>query len=133
MADDTQDTWESLGLSAALANSYAEDARGFLPLLGGFLEAGLPDVTTIERRGGLFQKQKPISKITIALGDTIYTLEDIGRGMLAAQRTKIVRGIRLKTEDVGIEEWLAAISDQVALHARRNEAAFFALKELLRG
>lgn len=130
---DEQDTWESLGLSAALANSYAEDARGFLPLLAGFLAAGLPDVATVERKGGLFQKQKPISKITVALGENLYTLEDTGRGMLSAQRTKIVRGIRLKTEEIPIEEWLAAISEEVSRHAKRNEAAFFALKELLRG
>jgi hypothetical protein len=130
---ETPDTWESLGLSAALANSYAEDTRGFLPLLAGFLEAGLPEATTIERKGGLFQKVKPISRITIALGENIYTLEDNGRGLLMAQRTKIVRAIRLKTEPLPMEVWLAAISEEVARTAHRNEAAFFALKELLRG
>jgi hypothetical protein len=132
MADET-DSWESLGLSAALANSYAEDARGFLPLLASFLEAGLPQATTIERKGGLFQKQKPISKVTIALGENIYTMEDNGRGVLDGQRTKIVRGIRLKTESIPLHEWLSAISQEVGRHAQQNEAAFFALKELLRG
>ncbi len=130
---DEPNSVDNLGLSAALASSYAEDARGFLPLLAGFLAAGLPDAATVERRGGLFQKQKPIVKITVALGENTYTMEDTGRGMLLAQRAKTVRGIRLKTEEIPVEEWLAAISEQVAKHAQRNEAAFFALKELLRG
>ena len=130
-SQDDQDTWESLGLSAALANSYAQDARGFLPLLAGFLQAALPDATTMERKGGLFQKQKPIHKITVTLGENIYTLEDTGRGVPVTQRTKIVRGIRLKTETMPMEEWLAALSEEIGRHAQRNEAAFFALKELL--
>ena len=132
MSDD-QESWETLGVSAALANSYAQDARGFLPLLAGFLQASLPDATQIERRGGLFQKTKPIHKITVTLGENVYTLEDKGHGPLTAQRTKIVRNIRLKTDPVRVEEWLAAVSEEITRHAQRNEAAFFALRELLRG
>jgi hypothetical protein len=131
--NEEQDTWESLGLSAALANSYAQDSRGFLPLLAGFLQSALPDATTVERKGGLFQKQKPITKIAVTFGENIYTLEDAGRGMPAAEKTKIVRGIRLKTETIPVEEWLTALSEEIGRHAHRNEAAFFALRELLRG
>ena len=132
MSNDQED-WESLGLSAALAGSYAQDARGFLPLLAGFLQAALPEATTIERRGGLFQKQKAIHKITVVVGDNIYTFEDAGQGMPAAQKTKIVRGIRLKTDAMPVEDWLSALSEELSRHARRNEAAFFALQEMLRG
>lgn len=130
---DPQENWESLGVSAALANSYAQDSRGFLPLLAGFLEAALPAETTIERRGGLFQKTKPIYKITLTLGEMAYSLEDVGHGALNAQRSKSVRGIRLKTESVPVEDWLAALSEEITGRAQRSEKAFFALKELLRG
>ena len=121
------------GAVRRLADSYAQDARGFLPLLAGFLQAALPDVTAIERKGGLFQKVKPIHKITVTLGEDVYTLEDTGRGAPVTQRTKIVRGIRLKTEAVPTDEWLAALSAEIGHHAQRNEAAFFALRELMRG
>ena len=130
---DNQESWETLGVSAALANSYAQDSRGFLPLLAGFLQASLPDATQVERRGGLFQKVKPIHQITVTLGENVYTLEDTGHGPLTALRTKIVRGIRLKTDTVRVEEWLAAVAEEITRHAQRNEAAFFALRELLRG
>ncbi|MBV9849911.1 MAG: hypothetical protein JO250_09585 [Armatimonadetes bacterium] len=130
---DPQNEWEALGVSAALANSYAQDARGFLPLLAGFLQAALPAETAVERKGGLFQKTKPIHKITVSLGENVYALEDMGHGALTAQRAKIVRGIRLKTDTLPVEDWLAELSDEITHRARRSEKAFFALKELLRG
>lgn len=130
---DELNTWSALGVAGALANNYARDARGFLPLLAVFLEATLPEETEVERRGGLFQKQKPIRKVTVTLGDEIYTLEDLGHGPLSAQKVKIVRGIVLKTEPMPMETWLTALSEEISTRAQRNKSAFFALKELLQG
>ena len=69
----------------------------------------------------------------MTFGETLYALEVGGRGMPAAEKTKIVRGIRLKTETIPVEDWLAALSEEIGRHAHRNEAAFFALRELLHG
>lgn len=127
----TGEEFSEVGVAGALARAYAQDARTFLPLLAQVLTSALPDETLVERRGGLFQREKPIRKVTVSLGDLIYTLEDLGRGPLAAQQAKVVRGITLKTEAVPVEDWLADLSAHVAGHAQRNERAFFALKNLL--
>jgi len=127
----TGEEFSEVGVAGALAHAYAQDARTFLPLLAQVLTSALPDETQVERRGGLFQREKPVRKVTVALGDSIYTLEDLGRGPLAAQRAKVVRGITLKTEAVPVEDWLADLSAHVASRAQQNEKAFFALKNLL--
>ncbi len=123
--------FSKVGVAGALAHAYAQDARTFLPLLAQVLTSALPDETQIERRGGLFQREKPVRKVTVTLGDSIYTLEDLGRGPLAAQRAKVVRGITLKTEAVPVEDWLADLSAEISARATQNEKAFFALKNLL--
>ncbi len=127
----TGEEFSEVGVAGALAHAYAQDARGFLPLLAVVLSGSLPDETEIERRGGLFQKDKPVRKVAVALGDNVYTLEDLGRGPLAASRVKIVRGIKLKTEPLPVEDWLADLSAEISARAGRSEKAFFALKSLL--
>lgn len=130
MSDDLE-AWSALGVAGSLANSYAQDARSFLPLLAAVLHASLPNETEVERKGGLFQKQKPVRKVSVTLGDQIYTLEDTGRGPLSASRIKVVRGITLKTEPMPVEAWLAELSEEITARAGRNEKAFFALRDLL--
>lgn len=120
-----------VAVAGALANVYAQDTRGFLPLLAIVLSGALPEETTIERKGGLFQREKPVRKVTVTLGDNIYSLEDLGRGPLAAHRAKVVRGITLKTEPLLVEDWLAELSAEIAARAKQNEKAFFALRSVL--
>ncbi len=127
----TGEEFAEVGVAGALARAYAQDSRGFLPLLAIVLSGALPDETEVERRGGLFQKEKPVRKIAVTLGDNIYTLEDLGRGPLTASRVKIVRGIKLKTDSLPTETWLAEIGAEISARARLNEKTFFALKTLL--
>ena len=123
--------FSEVGVAGALASAYARDARTFLPLLAQVLSAALPEETVVERKGGLFQREKPVRRVSVTLGDQNYTLEDLGRGPLLAQRVKVVRGITLKTESLPTEDWLADLSAHVAARAGQNERAFFALKTLL--
>jgi len=95
------------------------------------LQGALPDETTIERRGGVFQREKPVRKVSVALGDLTYTLEDMGRGPLAAHRVKVVRGITLKTEPLPIDLWLEGLGAAIAERAGQSERAFFALQALV--
>lgn len=129
--DDNLPDFSALGVSGALARNYAQDARGFLPLLAIVLAEALPEETQVERRGGLFQREKPVRKVAVRLGDHLYTLEDMGRGPLAAHRVKIVRGITLKTEPLPVELWLEELSEEIAARAQSGEKAFFALRNLL--
>src|SRR4051812_40499351 len=99
--------WERVGVSAALAKSYAEDEREFLALLGTLMESALGADTQIERRG--FFGGGAIRRIAIALGEFTYVIEDPGRGPLAATRKRMVRGVALKSEEMPVADWIDAL------------------------
>lgn len=131
MADDfEQQEWMKFGVAATLSKQYAADQRVFLELLAAMLAGALPEEAEIVKRGGLFSK-KTIAKVVVAFGDYRYTLEDPGRGPLLASRTRIVRGIALKTEQIPVEEWLAELSANLDERARTSAAAREALSRLV--
>lgn len=131
MADDfEQQEWLKFGVAATLSKQYAADQRVLLELLATMLDGALPDEAEIVKRGGLFSK-KTIAKVVVTFGDHRYTLEDPGRGPLQATRTRIVRGIALKTEPIPVEEWLAEISANLDERARTSARAREALARLI--
>ena len=117
--------WLRLGIAAELAKKYGADERDFLRTLALLLERALPGETTIER-GGWFGKG-PIQRIIVALGDWEYTLTDPGRGPLQATRARAVRGIRLKSDDLPVPEWINELGVLLDERARTSEAAREAL------
>ncbi|MEO7717764.1 MAG: hypothetical protein ABIY70_16310 [Capsulimonas sp.] len=127
---DSEIDFSSLGVSGALSQMYRQDAQGFLPLIAVFLEGALPAETRVERAGGLFRKNKPVTRVTSTIGESVYVIED-NRGTLATRREKIVRGIRLKSEELPIHQWLTALSEDVAGRAASDEAAMAAMRRLL--
>jgi len=120
----------NLGVAAALGKHYATDQRTFLETLATMLESALPDETVIERRGGLFAK-KTVKRIVIALDEFRYTLEDRGRGPLHAVRTRIVRGIALKTEEITMDTWLTELGATLDQRANSSAAAREALARII--
>ncbi|HLJ57107.1 MAG TPA: hypothetical protein VKT77_18865 [Chthonomonadaceae bacterium] len=131
MPDDfEQQEWLKFGVAATLSKQYAADQREFLELLASMLQSALPEEAEIVRRGGLFSK-KTIAKVMVTFGDCRYNLEDPGRGPLQASRTRIVRGIALKTERLPVEEWLAELSANLDERARTSAAAREALARLV--
>lgn len=119
-----------LGVQANLARLYAEGQRDFVNDLASMLQTTLPDALDIERHGGLFAEKK-IRALKVQLGDYLYTLTVPARGPLVATRTKMVRGIKLKTETVAMEEWLSGLGKDVAAHAQDNFQTREALQRLL--
>ncbi|BDI28425.1 hypothetical protein CCAX7_004760 [Capsulimonas corticalis] len=127
---DSEIDFSSLGVAGALSQMYRQDTQGFLPLIAVFLEGALPAETRVERAGGLFRKTKPVVRVTTTIGENIYVIED-SRGALATRREKVVRGIRLKSEELAIHQWLGALSEDVAERAASDEAAMAAMRRLL--
>ncbi len=54
-----------------------------------------------------------------------------GRGPLQASRTRIVRGIALKTESIPVEDWLDELSANLDERVRTNSTARAALERLI--
>jgi hypothetical protein len=65
------------------------------------------------------------------LGDDRYILEDPGHGNLQATRTRIVRGIALKTETISVQEWVQELGSILDERARTSAAAREALSRLV--
>lgn len=123
--------WERVGVSAALAKSYAEDEREFLALLGTLMESALGTETRIERRG--FFGGGSVQRIAIALDEYTYVIEDPGRGPLAATRKRVVRGVALKSEEMQVPEWIDALGAAIDARAATSQRARDALAKLIDG
>ncbi len=119
--------WVSAGVAGALAREYAAHQRQFLESLARLLESALPDHVEVERRGGLLAREKPVAEVRLDLGDDRYLLASARRGPLKARRSLVKRGIVLRTDEIAVEEWIAAVGAALG-HARRNEAAAAAMR-----
>ena len=67
----------------------------------------------------------------MALGDFTYRLSRNGN-RLAAQRIATVRGIKLKTETLSLEAWIAALAEMLAEMAGQSAAARDAFARIAR-
>jgi hypothetical protein len=118
------------GLSAAIAAGLAREAAGdpgiFLDLLTQALEATVPDRVAVAR-GGLFGG-RAIRRVEVDLDEYRYRLRVGKGGALTPERTRIVRGIALKTETLAMADWLQDLSCALVDYGRAHEAALDALK-----
>lgn len=126
-----------VGLSGALARQYAGDTRIFLSGLARLLESALPGAVRVTRAGRFGGASRPVKRIAVDVagegaGDaTRYVIENPEHRSLLATRTRIVRGIALKTEPVAVENWIAAVGAAVTARAQNNKATLDALKSFL--
>ncbi len=128
---DDEPEWLKFGVAASLSKQYTRDQRAFLDLLASMLTQVLPQETEVKYKGGLFSAHKSVHQIRVQLSEWSYTLEDPGRGNLRATRTRIVRGIALKTEEIPVEEWVTALDKEIGERARKSAAARNALAKFI--
>jgi hypothetical protein len=117
-----------------LASSLRADLTDtglFLGALAEKLGGALPQQCVVERKGGLFAREKPIHRVSVELGEQRYLIEKTDRGGLRAARIRVVRGIALKTEELGMDTWIDDLSRDLAAYAARNAQARGALERLL--
>jgi hypothetical protein len=86
----------------------------------------------VERAGGLLARRKRVRRIAVDLGEERFQLEHHD-GRVQGRRARVVRGIVLKTEELGLEEWIDALSAELADQARSSERARLAAERLLGG
>lgn len=132
MDDIEDDPIIAMGVSANLARLHSEDQREFAETLARMLAAVLPDHVLVERQGGLFA-EKRARRIKLQLNDDLFALDIPGRGPLIGTISKIVRGIKLRTESPPIGEWLDRLIAELDSYAGRNLSAREALKRFVEG
>lgn len=106
-----------------MADSYARDQNGFTALVAAMLEGTLPDLVEVTRRPkSLFSREKRVAEVKLSLADEIFVLTDSG-GKPDAQKIKVVRGITIKTEPLGIDRWLEDLDNALVEYAKTHQRA----------
>jgi hypothetical protein len=135
MSDD--DTTDGMGqamefeLLAAALRANAGDMGAFLEGLAAKLGGALPHRVRIERGGGFLSHTHPVHRLAVDLGEWAYLIEAQSSGALNAARTHTVRGIALKSESLALDEWIDALSAELAALAQRDAREHAALQRLL--
>lgn len=119
-------------LLAASLRADAGDLAHFVEALAAKLEDALPGRTRVQRRARRFlSKEKTVRRVEVDLGERRYALDSDGAGHCRAQRETAVRGIVLKSEPVGVDEWIDALARDLSAEAGRSDQARGALERLL--
>jgi len=119
-----------IDLVAASLRADASDLRVYVEALAAKLEQLFPGSCSVRRSG--LRGKGPVRAITVALGDGRYELESRD-GSVVTRRSSIVRGITLKSEELGLDGWIDSLASHVVEEADRSERGRLALENLLIG
>jgi len=118
-------------LVAASLRADTTDLNAFVEALAVKLEGALPDSVRVDRKGGgLLSREKRVRRISIGMDEARYDLERNGES-IEASRCNEVRGIVIKSERLGLDEWIDALSRELTSRAQQSERSMLALQRLL--
>jgi hypothetical protein len=110
-------------LSAAWIRRAQGDLKAFMEGFAARLEGAVPDRVLVERRrDGLFSKTSHVVKVGVQMEPNHYSLT-LDAGQFSAWRTKVVRGVALKSEQMAVPEWLAALHRDIQALAEHAGSA----------
>jgi hypothetical protein len=120
----------SFDLVAAELRADSTDLTSFVQVLAAKLAGSFPGWVQVERRGGLFASTKPVRRIVLTLGDERYELEhDSGR--VTCLRRALVRGVAIRSDELGLDEWLELLARSLVSQAESTAGGRAALERLL--
>jgi hypothetical protein len=131
-AGDGTDASFDLSMAVAQLASNGTDLRIMLKLLVSQLSDALGSRITVERAGGRFRKSDEIKSVRISLGDD--TLEAVVEG--GTVRCTIGHssgGIRIRSEQVGMDVWLTRLLTTLQAEAVNSEQTRLALENIVIG
>jgi hypothetical protein len=118
-------------LVAASLRADTTDLNAFVEALAVKLEGALPDSVKVDRKGGgLLSREKRVRRISIGMDEARYDLERVGES-IQTSRCNEVRGIVIKSERLGLDEWIDALSRELMQRAQQSERSMLALQRLL--
>jgi hypothetical protein len=116
---------------AASLRADARDLELFLEVLAAKLAGALPGRVGVDHEGGLLSRKR-VKRVAVDLGEHHYELARAPGG-LSGRHSHQVRGITLKTEQLPVEDWITALSRQLAEQAHDSEQGRVALQRLIDG
>jgi hypothetical protein len=119
-------------LLAASLRADTADLKAFVEALAVKLSESFPHRVRVERKGGLFGGKAAVRKLTLALGDDQFELEN-SEGHVSCRRRNVVRGIALKNEPLSLEQWIDVVAERLVQEAGTTESDRVALERMLSG
>lgn len=116
---------------AASLRADSTDIKAFLEALAVKLEGSLPNQTQVKRQRSIFSREHPVNEIVVTLGDYQYRIMRERQSPLITFRTKVVRGIVLKTDQIPMEQWIEELAESLAREAAQSAQAHRALARFL--
>lgn len=119
-------------LLASSLRADSGDLNTFLEVLASKFEGALPGRARIDYQGGgmLRRKAKAVRRIQVQLGDDHFELVREA-GAVVAKRTKVVRGIALKSEELSLDGWVSELTRALLKQSESSAADRQALERLL--
>ena len=122
------------GLAVALRTDRS-DVASYASVLSDALGSALPaGMVTVERERSLKDRLAGRDGTPVALqvhgADRELELRQTGRGV-AAQIRRVVRGVVIARQEVGLDEWVRELAAELASLAERDASAAQALRNLL--
>jgi hypothetical protein len=121
-----------LDMAIATLQSNSTDVRIMLKLLVSQLSDVLGTRIQVERAGGRIRRSDEIKSVQIILGDDTLRAEVVGAGV----RCSIGHasgGIRIRSEQVGMDAWLARLLTTLNDEAAHSEQTRLALEHIVIG
>lgn len=119
-----------LDLVAAALRADSSDLTAFVESLAAKLEETVPGRVRVDRRRSGMFGPKAVRAVAVDLGDQRLELRADG-GAVQTRCARLSGGIVLKNEVLETDEWLARLSEALAVEARRSETTRKALERLL--
>jgi hypothetical protein len=131
MAPDGDEAFD-LDMAAASLQSNSADVRVMLKLLVQQLTDVLGKRLSVERSGGLLRRSGEIRAVEIAMGDDVLRA-DLDGTSVRCTVAHSSGGIRIRREDITMDEWLKRLLERLQREAQHSEGARTALENIVIG
>jgi len=122
-----------LDVAAASLRADNRDVQMLLKLLVRQLADALGERLTVERKGrGLLKKTEEVRSVRVVMGDDQYEAVVEGSG-LATTIGRVSGGIRIRSEKVGVDEWIRRLLAALQAEAAHSSKARQALENIVIG
>lgn len=121
-----------LDVAAATLQSDTRDVQVLLRVLVKQLSEALGERLAVQRKGGLLKKSDEIRALRITMGEETYEA-DVERSALSCTIGRVSGGIRIRSEKVGMDEWLKRLLAALKAEAAHSSVARQALENIVIG
>jgi hypothetical protein len=121
-----------LDMAAAALRANGSDVQAMLRALVTQLDDTLGNRLVVERAGGLLKKSHDIKSLQVSLGDDTLRA-DVDGGSVRCTVGHSSGGIRIRNEQVSMDEWITRLLRALAAEAAHSDAARQALERVVLG